>query len=287
MTNLNSVGSLYIKVTENCNMKCPFCYVNQKQNIVDVQSIVDIINKLQPNEIIFHGGEPLLYHDHILKIISMCSQDIVISITSNLTLPLTKERMQVLNKCNVSSSYSIDRFETEELLNKFKENFKTISKIKPITLLVTLSEKQLLQNVDDLMSVINYLGASNITIERMFSSEKTEEFYEKTDEYILNIFKSNMIPHENNNLRKWMVEAIENNTTVFPCECDKHTKTISPDNKITGCPNGEYKHKRKKICLTCDIYQYCRNDCPTLGSTEVCTFPKESFKYIYSTKEKC
>ena len=71
------------------------------------------IKETDADRIIFHGGEPLLRPDFILKIIDTFPNK-EFSITSNMTLPLTDERLKVLYRCGVATSYSVDRFEDKK-----------------------------------------------------------------------------------------------------------------------------------------------------------------------------
>ena len=136
------IDSLYLKITENCNMKCPFCYVNHKDNVIDNDIVYSALKTYNPKKVIFHGGEPLLYPKKILEIMNNYP-NFEYSITSNLTLPLSKDRIKIIERCKVATSYSIDRFKEEKLENIFKNNLNIANKITSITLLVTLSEEQL------------------------------------------------------------------------------------------------------------------------------------------------
>lgn len=160
---------MYLKITENCNLSCPFCYVKQKQNVMSLETAVSAIEAYRPEEVIFHGGEPLLYPKRTLEIIDHFP-DQVFSITSNLILPLTDERLEVLDRCYVATSYSIDRFPNSELEQVFKENVAKVREFTPVTLLVTLSEKQLEMPPAELIKKLDEIGYDNILFERMYAA---------------------------------------------------------------------------------------------------------------------
>lgn len=267
--------TLYIKVTESCNLHCPFCYIKQKPGTIDMDSIDRAMQELQPNRIIFHGGEPLLYPKIILETIKQYP-DIEYSVTSNLMVPLTDQVLEVIKRCKIATSYSVDRF-TEEQFEDFKAAVKMVSSYQPITLLVTLSEAQLQQPPKILSDTIKELEISNITFERLFTERKSKELYEQTDEYLLEAFKH--VDTEKNNMLHWMEDAIRSNGTVFNHDCD--VQTLNPDGSLCGCPNlyrTRIHDQRKRECLYCDIYQYCKEDCPSFGG--ICCFPKKTFQSI-------
>ena len=68
-------GTLYIITTEECNMNCPFCYTKfvpdfnidkhksshiNEEMAASIINMGNILNKTKYDNIIFHGGEPLL-----------------------------------------------------------------------------------------------------------------------------------------------------------------------------------------------------------------------------------
>ena len=66
--NNNKKKVMYLKVTENCNMRCPFCYVPRKPIYMTEEIAYNAIDKYSPDYIIFHGGEPLLNPNLKLKV---------------------------------------------------------------------------------------------------------------------------------------------------------------------------------------------------------------------------
>ena len=270
--------TMYIKITENCNLKCSFCYIKQEQNLID-ESIVDQrIAEYNPKEIIFHGGEPLLYPATVLSIAKRHS-NLSKSITSNLVLPLTDDRLEILGLCGIATSYSIERFNPEQF-DTFRNNVKIAKKLGSVTLLVTLSRKQLQQSPKDLMAIINLIDPDNITIERLYTNDgDLKRLYEETDSYLMKLFDY-IVPSKNNLLQQ-MKYAIYTNTAVFNRHCNTLVKTLNPDGSMCSCPNiyqSANLLKKRKECLLCDLYAYCEGDC--LSFQSVCSFPKNTFRKI-------
>lgn len=120
---------IMLNLTDNCNLSCIYCFVQQKPHYMTLdvakQSINYIINNynikkekklLRPQEkktIVFFGGEPMIMFDTIIKpIISYIKevdnlQEFMFHITTNGTL-LSEERIEFLAKYNIIPLLSID-----------------------------------------------------------------------------------------------------------------------------------------------------------------------------------
>ena len=273
-------------MTDSCNLKCPFCYVKQKPSNLDVEKAVKYIRENEPHTVIFHGGEPLLRAAEILKIMEEVPEVPHFSVTSNLMLPLTDERLKVLERCGVATSYSVDRFTTDEQVQKFKAAMDTAKKYGTVTVIVTLSKPQLEQPPEELCKTLEWLGADYINLERLRddsieSPEEYRELYKKTDEYLYEIFSKELVPNDKNMLLFNMEDAIHTNTPVFPIHCKDETVTLLSDGEsTTSCPNGDLcKGEKLRECLFCELYSFCRRDCPSFSNLG-CSFPKKTFLYI-------
>lgn len=114
---------LSIWVTNNCNMKCDYCYEKRKSNrnmdISYINSIIAFIDKVYPQAdspnlfVKFFGGEPLLNYPFIKEFIkTMANMEgkygiVRYSMTTNGTL-LTREIVDYLNMNQIECSISID-----------------------------------------------------------------------------------------------------------------------------------------------------------------------------------
>jgi MoaA/NifB/PqqE/SkfB family radical SAM enzyme len=273
-------------MTDSCNLHCPFCYVKQKPTNLDANKAIGFIKKHRPHNIIFHGGEPLMRAADILKIMDAVPETPDFSVTSNLMLPLTEDRLEVIKRCGVATSYSVDRFESKEQLEHFKTAVDEARKYGEVTLLVTLSKPQLEQPPEELCKTLEWLDVDYITLERLRddsieSPDEYRELYLKTDEYLYEIFSKELIPNSKNSLLFQMKEAIETNTPLFSICCQEETRTLLTDGESTTfCPNGDpVKEKRLRECLSCDLSQFCKGDCPSFCRLS-CSFPKKTFNYV-------
>ena len=278
------MSTLYLKITEECNMRCPFCYIKQKPGVISLDAITSFCNKKHLNRIVFHGGEPLLYPKRILEIIDKFPNK-EYSITSNLTLPLTEERLEVLHKCNVATSYSVDRFHDANNFLQFVNNLYTVAEFTEITILITLSREQLKESPEKLATMLRKLPHKYILLERLYEEQYDKKFAQQTDLYMKKMMQ--LLPIKENSLILNMLCAIKNHINVFSISCNKTVFTLGPDNIISNCPNlcnKKSQRKKRKECIECDLYEYCKGDC--LSFQNGCMFPKETFKWVYKNKEK-
>lgn len=265
--------TMYLRVTDECNLRCPFCYISHKQGIMSIETAMKAIKRHEPEEIIFHGGEPMLYPKFVLDIIQQ-TPHAYHSITTNMTLPWTEERIGVLKSCGIATSYSVDRFADAKIEAKFMENVRFANSVKDVTLLVTLSKPQLSMPPEMLAEKVEEIGCRYVLFERLYGGDDVAA---ATDDYLLALMK--LVPPEKNVLRLQMEDAIKTGANVFSINCEKNIVTVHPDGHEQSCPNGAcLKRKRRLECLMCELYQYCRGDC--LSFQDKCHFPKEAFSYV-------
>lgn len=317
--------TLYVITTNQCNMNCPFCYTkfvpnfdNPKFNIenptnhIHPNYLIKLINngwKTTKNgikyfdNIVFHGGEPLLYPKVLLEVMDNITRtNIHYCIQSNLAFKdLSKDQMNLLIRLNTyGTSYSLDRFKN----NKEKEKYfiKNCIELNEIglegSLLVTITEDQInYQRAEYLWEYIEKLNMKYIILERPIYPirliEKNKSYYEnlynKIDEYLLQCCK--IMPKEKLNLPFLVDNTSKYGCTLYPTKCSKFTYTYyetkgNPKIKL-GCPSLEninYNDKEKLVkCISCDYFKYCKGDCECM--TNICTFPKKTFSYLQSIEQ--
>ena len=235
--------TLYIRITEDCNMNCPFCYVKKQNGHISIDSVKKICNQFDPNEIIFHGGEPLLYPNLCIEIINMF-KDKNFSITSNLTLPLTDERLEIIKKCHIATSFSVDRFKNANLFLSFTNNVYEVAKIKDITFLVTLSREQLKQSPEELNRMLSFFPCKYIKFERLYENKYDKQLAEQTDIYLKKLMQ--IVPREKNVLYQNMINSIKMNIPVFSKHCSKNILTLNTNGTLQICPNMNSNKIQKK-----------------------------------------
>ena len=109
---------LVLKYTNNCNLRCAYCYAykaetfNEKLDYVYIENAVKlIVESFGKNPtVVFHGGEPLLrFKDMKHDVVSLLEKfpDVEFSIQTNATL-INEEVSKFLKKYNISIGVSID-----------------------------------------------------------------------------------------------------------------------------------------------------------------------------------
>ena len=143
-----------LKITKDCNLRCEYCYVKNKDNykgqVIDFEVYKKIIDKIIEDKIVqkeedknfqlvFHGGEPLIVPDKdLVKMLEYAHHNFKknkinfgFSMQSNLTL-LTEEKISILSKYNVSVGASFDGIDdnnlkrTDKKSSFFEKKFNTL-----------------------------------------------------------------------------------------------------------------------------------------------------------------
>lgn len=121
--------NITLVITNNCNLACKYCFVNQDQTVMDLEmakKAIDIafqnfkyhqnnntkISHKKKFQIFFFGGEPLLYWDKLIKPCIIYSKnkyknEVSFAITTNGTL-LFKDRIDFLLQYNTEITVSFD-----------------------------------------------------------------------------------------------------------------------------------------------------------------------------------
>jgi uncharacterized protein len=113
--NPKNVLGLVIAPTTGCNFACPYCYedgINYKSMTQEVENrIVDFIKKTSNGDILlslgWHGGEPLMKFDSMVRILELISKEKRIILKEHNLVTngylLNKEKSKVLNKYKLNS----------------------------------------------------------------------------------------------------------------------------------------------------------------------------------------
>lgn len=162
----NPIQHFNINLTNDCNLKCYYCFVEQKKEYISLDVMKKIIDFAfdqyiqseqlnKPLNFTFFGGEPLLCYDSIIvptinyvkekskKYKLLLEQEPSFSITTNGTL-LNKERIKFFFDNNISILLSIDGDEESQNYNRpckdqsnsfvaIKNNFEELLKYFPDT----------------------------------------------------------------------------------------------------------------------------------------------------------
>lgn len=298
---MNKYKTMYVVVTNSCQLHCSFCYnsyaplFEKKDNtLIDPIKTAKIIDKLEIKDVIFHGGEPLLYPETLLAVVENTKRkDVYFTVQTNLAYDnLSKKQIELLCKIGCyGTSYNADRFAgNKKLEEKWVNNVKFLDSFNLCNgVVLTVTPMQLRENPKEVMQYLtNELGFDSIIIERVIypiqdqlkDIKKYKEIYEAIDRYMLLLYK--YAPDKRKtSLYRSVKNCIQNGTSFFPHNCHEFTCTLNKDKLVEGCPSLEtnVKYSNRKIeCGKCNLYQFCQEDCECMRI--VCAFPKKTFGYI-------
>ena len=301
--------TLYIIVTDQCQMRCPFCYVNfvpsfdnnlvssseTPKNVshIDPELVYKVIKKGEYDLAVFHGGEPLLYPQVILDIMDRCKDlNVNFSIQSNLAFKqLSPKQLEAISRLNsIGTSYSYDRFahcKQQELY--FISNVKELKSIGiGVSSLITVTESQInYQNPYALKDYIDELGVDQIHFERVIMPLKEleedkvrlEVMYKEIDKYLRTCYE--IFPKDKTTLYTLVRNSIVYRRPFYDTACSNHTHTLYPDKLKYGCPTLEKRNvvdTKMDKCLKCRWFKWCGGDCECFN--HVCAFPSLLFERV-------
>ena len=272
-TSLGSeVREIYLKLTDNCNLKCLHCYNGlhtkgkdanmTKETLESVVSFVEkYVSTVKETVIVnFHGGEPLCYPiDDLVTIANRLStfENVKLSMTTNLVYLLTDKHYQLFrlfrpndDKPFIQTSWdyhirfkgkqeSLWKTNVSELIEKGIDVQPTVCVSKP--LIENVSPSELFDNMVG-------LGIKNLNFERLTRTGNAE-----LNDYIVPL---------NREMDNWLLEAykVSREKSVFVplfrgvelsfngnfkgCRarnCSKRVLTFNRDGSICGCPNTTYR----------------------------------------------
>ena len=153
MSNSKPMKTLYVVLTKDCMLDCPFCfnhysnkYKKLDKGVIDTKTIIDTISDMDPDSITFIGGEPLLYPETIIEVLNyfdlkdtMNKRSREWSVSSNLyykNLSQTQiEALDLLQRMSsediaIGTSFSLDRFRgMDSYFDRFVKNMWRLDKI--------------------------------------------------------------------------------------------------------------------------------------------------------------
>ena len=269
--NIHSLPTnLILGLTNNCNLACPYCFVQQNSQTMTYKIAEDAIKwaienyqkksfpKNIPN-ITFFGGEPLLQFNNIIKpLVEKWHDQVTFSITTNGIL-LNEDIVDFFHLYNVSILLSFDG--VEEVQNKQRpgktfNSFDTILKNIPYLLIrfpytvmrATLTKNSLPYMYESVLMAAE-LGFKTITFcPNAFESwgPEEEKIYsnqlEKITLYIYKQLHKNIFPIQVNpiikvfdNINKAINSELFFNNNILRCGLGTTTCAITVDGKIIPC----------------------------------------------------
>lgn len=143
------LDSITMNLTNNCNLRCIYCFEQNKsvkKDMMDVETAIDIIDKAYSTHYVnpkfknkftinFFGGEPFLNWETMKAVVTHCKEkeyDVSFGVTTNLTI-LTDEMIQYIEDYDIFLLISIDgtkKVHDKNRCNSYDKVLENINKLK-------------------------------------------------------------------------------------------------------------------------------------------------------------
>lgn len=168
---LSKPVSVQLEITEDCNHKCPHCYIideqikkkNNKKKNNKIRAIADKIIKNRIFDVIITGGEPLIYMQECKTLITLFKEKkIKVSLNTNLTL-IDDEFIAFLKKKSVDSILTSCPSATESIynemvgVNKFSAFIRNLAKLNNANIKCMVNMVINKKNINDIFSTAKLL----------------------------------------------------------------------------------------------------------------------------------
>lgn len=228
-----TIGEIILKVTRDCNLRCKYCYVKDKDKYKDEKLTLDNYKKLidqividrnrsirkipaQDLQIIFHGGEPTLLGQELLEQFIQYARlhlpKVTFGIQTNLT-NLDNSWLDFFAKHKIIPGISIDGFSFRDNLLRNKK-VKFLNKIKlfkikkinygPLFIVSRQNVKSFKKNLANLLKITGLKQLKANYVENTYSPDfsypevSAKEFYDNVFLPVMQkFFKGSGIQEEN------------------------------------------------------------------------------------------
>ena len=177
------LDSITINLTNNCNLRCSYCFEKNKNphyDMMDPKTIIDTIDTAYSSHYVnprfhnqftinFFGGEPLLNWRTMKACIDHCAEkkyDVTYGVTTNLTI-LNDEMVEYIDKHNIHLLVSIDG--TKDIHDKNRSNsfdsvYKNLMKLKEKGLLILVEARMTIlpEDADKMFMSVKYIASLGI-----------------------------------------------------------------------------------------------------------------------------
>ena len=256
--NSSDFGTIYLKVTPNCNLSCSHCYAHKLQKETRIyldKNFYEFANQFNHLNIVLHGGEPLYFGaDYVIKLYKSLEDNlkdklIDISITTNLIT--SKEELKKLSPYfdSIGTSWNAGkvRFSNDKVLKIWEDNIKYLHKLnKSITVNVTLTGDLVSYSYEQTSDLIKYFDSLNINyvnLEFLYTNKSYSDlFKDNINRFLTNWY--HIYKELQPNFKDVLLLSIQESkqglrSGIFCHNCEKTTWSVDAFGNITGCPNDE------------------------------------------------
>lgn len=258
---------LFAKVTNDCNLSCPHCDILNEKKFHE-EKFFDKIQQFD-GEIMAFGGEPSLYKDRLLKLLSY---EKVKYITTNLIL-LYDEYIPFYQNLKVATSWNLNRF-TQYQYQQWLSNLEKLyeNNISCIVL-ITMTEDLVNYEINNFMKFIMhwdrcYPAIEAVAFEYVINPNTTSNFFDQCDSWLVQVDQL---------WNKYQIHIINKITyDIFHWDKDcSNIYTLEPNGDMRrSCPHAN-KFIVREECLSCKYSEIC-SPCRL---QQYCAFPKKLYEY--------
>ncbi len=213
--NLDRVNTIYLLVTNKCNLSCEFCSVRADKHSINAadsirlddfkRQVFPLLQELNPRRLIITGGEPLMNEDiiSIAKMVREKIPNIYIMVQSNGFLIRDNKVLELLSRnidsIEISSSHYGDLKKLAEKIDIIqKKNSKVaISYLSDgnVEKLYRIIDFVVEKNVGFLLNFVSPLGSAIDNKVKILSYQERVDVFKKLAEYILEkkYFNNNLL----------------------------------------------------------------------------------------------
>lgn len=256
--------TIYIKLTNACNLKCKHCYneilhnhSNMSKNILE--KVIIYLKSLNTNneeiDIHLHGGEPFMYDISNIQYLLYKTKNLNFkwTITTNLIYEITKEHLDIFKQMLpfdnnpfilTSWDYKI-RFKDDQQ-ELWENNVRLLKEnninVQPIICLTNILIKE--KEPEEIFKYFTDKDIYNFNFERITNTGRALDnnlrpYNIDLQNWLLKAYK---LYEKNNKLKIPLFEGIKQsiNGIFLGCRnrsCMNDVITINPDGTIAGCPN--------------------------------------------------
>ena len=272
MTYESYLKTVYIKLTNRCNLTCDHCYnsvckdqgqMSEKTITKIVDYIYDLTEQGYMVEVALHGGEPMLFRDMELLwdlVLTLEEMGVYVTMTTNLVYRVNNEHIalfahfkQMDGTCLVLTSWDYKiRFKKKEQLLQWERSVKKILsheiRVQPIVSLTKLLLEE--KTPEEIFEYMYNLGVPNMNFERLTCNGRAKDNNDvlmptnkQVDEWLAHAYK---VYRENENWKKMEIPIFESlewavaEGKFIGCrerKCTQNVRTFNPDGSCATCPN--------------------------------------------------
>lgn len=259
--------TVFLGVTARCNLACPYCFVNQHNSDMTLETAINACEMVIQNikktgeekaQIVFFGGEPLLMFDEIMKpIIEKYSNIAEFTFTTNATL-LDEDKVDFFRKYDCIPLISLDGVKEVQDKQRPGKGFSSFDRVLnnipyilfrfPMVTMRATVTKDSLPFLFESYEMGKELGFRHfsfcVNTFEQWTSDDADVYKEQMDKIGEDIYRSSLVGdaiHEST--FQAMYEDFGNvvynraklNNEIMKCGMGTYTMSVTPDGKIVPC----------------------------------------------------